>query len=207
MVPSLSEGDIVVMDDRPVHEVPKSGEAQRGCPMCTHNLLSRAMIGVAALMSCALVTIAPAEAKSKASGQYVTAVSGTVSGNVQQVGFRAMIQRQAIEYNLAGSAKNTDDNTVRFTLQGDKKRINKAVEAIRNVNLSPGTVDPSLNTFTVVGWTSVSRNISTPYDLVFTLRGDGATIKRKAAKEVWLEICDKAVKGEDVGKCNKDDDE
>jgi acylphosphatase len=126
-----------------------------------------------------------------------------------------MIQRQAIEYNLAGSAENTDDNTVRFSLQGDKHRIDKAVEAIRDgtkkssnvkVNLSAGTVDPNLNTFTVVGWTSVSRNISTPYDFVFTLRGDGTTIKRKAAKEIWLEICDKAVKDEDVGKCNKDDE-
>ncbi len=74
------------------------------------------------------------------------------------------------------------------------------------VSLSPATVDPNLNSCTVVGWTSVSRNISTPYDLVFTLRVDNTTIKKQAAKAVWLEICNKAVKGEDVGKCDKDDE-
>jgi hypothetical protein len=30
------------------------------------------------------------------------AISGTVTGNDQHVGFRAMIMKQAIEYNLAG---------------------------------------------------------------------------------------------------------
>jgi hypothetical protein len=37
----------------------------------------------------------------------------------------------------------------------------------------------------------------------------GATLPRrkmKAAKAVWLESCNKVVKGEDVGKCEKDDD-
>ena len=38
----------------------------------------------------------------------------------KQVGFRAMIQKQAIEYNLAASAKNNDNKTVQFSLQGDK---------------------------------------------------------------------------------------
>jgi acylphosphatase len=88
--------------------------------MSIHNLLSPKMIGVAALMSCVLVAIAPAQAKSKVRGQDVAAISGIVSGNVQQVGFRAMLQKQAIEYNLAGSAKNNDNKTVQFSLQGDK---------------------------------------------------------------------------------------
>jgi len=183
--------------------------------MCIHSPLNRAMIGAAAFMSCILVAIAPAQPKSKVSGQNRAAVSGMVSGNVQQVGFRAMIQKQAIEYNLAGSAKNNDDKTVQFTLQGDKNRINQAVAVIRNgtkhssnvkVSLSSATVDPNLNTFTVTGWTSVSRNITNPYDLVFTLRADNTTIKKQAAKAVWLGICNKAVKGDDVGKCEKDDD-
>jgi hypothetical protein len=34
------------------------------------------------------------------------AISGTVTGNDQHVGFRAMIMKQAIEYNLAGFTKN-----------------------------------------------------------------------------------------------------
>jgi acylphosphatase len=69
----------------------------------------------------------PAPAKPKVTGQNIIAVSGVVSGNVQQVGFRAMIQKQAIENNLAGSAKNNDDKTVQFSLQGDKNRVNQAL--------------------------------------------------------------------------------
>jgi acylphosphatase len=167
-------------------------------------------------MSCILVAIAPAWAKSNAHGHNVIAISGIVRGNVQRVGFRAMIQKQAIEYNLAGSAENKDDDkSVRFILQGDKKRIAQAVTAIRGgtkkssnvkVSLSPATVDPNLNTFTVIGWTSVSRNITNPYNLVFTQRSDNTKIKKRAAKAVWLEICNKAVNGEDLGKCNKNDD-
>ena len=34
------------------------------------------------------------------------AVDATVSGDDQQVGFRALVMKQAIEYNLAGSASN-----------------------------------------------------------------------------------------------------
>ena len=44
------------------------------------------------------------------------AISGTVTGNDQHVGFRAMIMKQAIEYNLAGFAKNEADGIVHFTL-------------------------------------------------------------------------------------------
>jgi acylphosphatase len=183
--------------------------------MSVHGLLNQAVIGVAALASCIMVASSSAPAKSNGSGQNVIAVSGVVSGNVQQVGFRAMIQKQAIENNLAGSAKNNDDKTVQFSLQGDQKRVNQALGVIRDgtkkssnvkVALSKATVDPDLNTFTVLGWTSVSRDIKNPYDLVFTLRADNTTIKKKAAKAVWLEICNQAVKGEDKGKCEKADD-
>jgi acylphosphatase len=173
------------------------------------------MICVAAVASWVVVAGDPAPAKSKVTGQNIIAVSGVVSGNVQQVGFRAMIQKQAIEYNLAGSTKNNDDKTVQFGLQGDKNRVNQALAVIRDgtkkssnvkVAVSNAAVDPDLNAFTVVGWTSVSRHINNPYDLVFKLRADNTTIKKKAAKVVWLQICNKAVKGEDVGKCEKDDD-
>jgi acylphosphatase len=69
---------------------------------------------------------------------------------------------------------------VQFSLQGNKNRVNQALAAIRDgtenssnvkVSVSPATVDPTLNTFTVVGWTSVSRNISNPYDLAFYPEG------------------------------------
>jgi hypothetical protein len=81
-----------------------------------------------------------------ATAQQKHAISATVTGNDQHVGFRAMIMKQAIKYNLAGSAKNDKDNIVRFTLQGDASRIDAAA------------VDPALSTFTVIDWTSTSRN-------------------------------------------------
>ena len=59
------------------------------------------------------------------------AISATVTGNDQEVGFRAMVMKQAIQYNLAGSAKNDANEIVWFTLQGDAGRIDKAVAAIR----------------------------------------------------------------------------
>jgi acylphosphatase len=182
--------------------------------MRINTLFRSEMIGVAAAMSYLVIGVAPASAKSGVKD--VTAVSGIVTGNVQEVGFRAMIQKQAIQYDLAGSAENNADKSVRFLLQGDKDRVKQALMAIRDgtkksshvkVSSSPAAVDPNLNTFTVVGWTSVSRNITNPYDLVFTLRPDNAAIKKKAAKRVWLEICNSSVKGEDVEKCDKDVDD
>ena len=59
--------------------------------MRTHGLFYR-RIGIAASMICILVAIAPDLAKSK---NNVTAVSGRVTGNVQKVGFGAMIQKLA----------------------------------------------------------------------------------------------------------------
>jgi len=59
------------------------------------------------------------------------AVEATVTGNDQQVGFRALVMKQAIEHNLAGSARNDANEIVRFTLQGDKKRIDSALATIQ----------------------------------------------------------------------------
>ena len=46
-------------------------------------------------------------------------ILATVTGDDQHVGFRAMIMKQAIKYNLAGSAKNEANEIVHFTLQGE----------------------------------------------------------------------------------------
>ena len=109
------------------------------------------------------------------------AISGTVTGNDQHVGFRAMIMKQAIEYNLAGFTKNLPNDVVSFVLQGDGKRLTDAVLAIQEgtkkssdikVSTAKDKVDPSLNAFTVFDWTSTTRNITTPYTLVFHLRPD-----------------------------------
>ena len=79
--------------------------------MRVFNLLRRRLLCIAAI-SCALVTIPCPLAQLNAKAQNVTAVSGIVTGDVQEVGFRAMIQRRAIQYNLAGSVENTNDKSV-----------------------------------------------------------------------------------------------
>jgi acylphosphatase len=181
-----------------------------------HKIVSKVAVLVASSLAWSVVAIAPAAAESSVAATNVTAVSGVVTGNVQKVGFRAMIQKQAIRYNLAGSARNDSDGSVHFVLQGLKDRVDEALDTIREgtkkssnvkVNVSPATIAPDANTFTVFGWTSVSRAISHPYDLVFNLRPDNTILKKHEAKAVWLEICEKTVQVADVGKCDKDNDD
>jgi len=147
-----------------------------------------------------------------------TPQTATISGgDIQKVGFRAMIQKQAIMYNLAGYARNNPDGTVALSLQGDKDRIDKTLDAIRvgaprsstdnTVDRAPATVQPSLRTFTVYGWTSTTRNITNPYDLVFTLRPGNDKISRSEAKNVWNAIAQGTLKGDDLAKFNKHLDE
>ena len=142
------------------------------------------------------------------------ALSGVVTGNDQHVGFRAMIMKQAIEYNLAGVAKNQTDGTVDFTLQGDQDRLDPALAAIRDgtkkssdidVHSAPASVSANLDTFTIVDWTSTTRNIATPYTLVFKRRGHDKVISKSEAKEVWREILRTTLKGEDLQKLGPDD--
>jgi len=142
------------------------------------------------------------------------AVLGTVTGNDQHVGFRAMIMKQAIEYNLAGFAKNEADGIVHFTLQGDPDRLVSALAAIRagtkkssNIKVSTAetAVDFALSTFTIVDWTSTSRNITTPYTLVFALRADDEAISRSETKGVWHQILRGTLHGDDLRKLRDDD--
>jgi acylphosphatase len=109
------------------------------------------------------------------------AISGTVSGNVQRVGFRAMILHVAIAYNLVGSVNSNSDGTVHFILQGDKIRIDHAV-------------------ITLVAWTSPSRHITNHYDLVFTPRADDKTIPMKETMKVYHEILRTTLNDEDLQK-------
>ncbi len=142
------------------------------------------------------------------------AISATVTGNDQHVGFRAMVMKQAIENNLAGFAKNDTNDVVRFTLQGDADRIDGAVATLRegtkkssNIKIStaPAAVDPGLSTFTIIDWTSTSRNITTPYTLVFKLRGDDKVISTSDAKAVWHGILKSTLSGEDLKKLGPND--
>ena len=142
------------------------------------------------------------------------AITATVMGEmVQKVGFRAMIQKRAIMYNLAGYTRNNPDGTVGVMLQGDKDRIDKTLEAISagNKNSSKANIigesaaafDPNLKTFTIFSWTSQSRNIKNPYDLVFNLRSADNEISGKDAKAVWNTIAEATLKGEDLAKFMK----
>jgi acylphosphatase len=142
------------------------------------------------------------------------AVKGIVSGAmIQKVGFRAMIQKQAIMYNLAGYARNIPDGTVSLSLQGDKNRIDRVLDAIRTgtkksshdnkVNVTGDALDPSLKTFTVFAWTSTTRNITTPYDLVFQLRPADDEISKKEASAAWNTIAERTLKGDDLAKFMK----
>jgi acylphosphatase len=142
------------------------------------------------------------------------AILATVIGDDQQVGFRAMIMKQAIEYNLAGSAKNEANGIVHFTFQGNSDRVDEALVAIRagtkkssNIGVSANqtAIDPGLSTFTIIDWTSTSRNITTPYTLVFTLRADDKTIYKSEAKDVWHQILRTTLHGEDLQKLGGDD--
>jgi acylphosphatase len=164
-----------------------------------------AMLIVAALACATTAT----NARENNAGQ--AAVSGTISGAViQKVGFRAMIQKQAIMYNLAGYARNNADGTVALSLQGDKHRIDKVLEAIRagtkrsstdnKVNAASASLDPNLNTFTVFGWTSTTRNITNPYDLVFHLRPTDEPISKKEAEAAWNSIAESTLNGDDLTK-------
>jgi acylphosphatase len=142
------------------------------------------------------------------------AIKGIVSGAmIQKVGFRAMIQKEAIMYNLAGYARNIPDGTVSISLQGDKHRIDKVLDAIRTgtkkssrdnkVSVTDDALDPSLKTFTVVQWTSTTRNITNPYDLVFQLRPADDEISPKQAKAAWTTIAESTLKGDDLAKFMK----
>ena len=134
----------------------------------------------------AMLTAGEASARARSRSRASSAAQA-----IQKVGFRAMIQKQAIMYNLAGYARNIPDGTVSISLQGDKDRIDKVLDAIRagskkssqdnKVSVTDDALDPNLKTFTVYGWTSTSRNITNPYDLVFQLRPANDEISTKQA--------------------------
>ena len=137
------------------------------------------------------------------------AITATVIGEkVQKVGYRAMIQKQAIMYNLAGYARNNPDGTVGVMLQGDEDQLIRTLEVISagNKNSSKANIigetrvpfEANLKTFTVFGWTSTSRNISDPYNLVFNLRPANSEISPKDADAIWNSIVESTLKGDDL---------
>jgi acylphosphatase len=146
------------------------------------------------------------------------AIAATVTGaQVQKVGFRVMVQKEAIMYNLAGSARNNTDETVSVTLQGDRNGIDQVVAAMKagskkssknnTVAVVPAQPEPNLKTFTVFNWTSTTRNIMTPYNLVFPLRPNDNQISPNEAKAVWNNIAENTLKGDDLTKVKQHQDD
>ena len=142
------------------------------------------------------------------------AVEATVTGNDQQVGFRALVMKQAIEYNLSGSARNDENEVVHFTLQGDKQRIDLALATIQEgtkrstdikITTTSAAIDPALNAFTIVDWTSSSRNITNKYNLVFELRANDTAISPTDAKAAWRQILEKTLDADDLKKLQPND--
>lgn len=142
------------------------------------------------------------------------AVAATVTGSDQQVGFRAAIMKQAIEYNLAGSARNDANEIVHFILQGDKYRIDSAVATLQEgtkrssdieITTTSTAIDPALNAFTIVDWTSSSRNITNKYNLIFELRADDTAISPTDAKAAWHQILEKSLDADDLKKLQPND--
>ena len=79
-----------------------------------------------ALLLAAVLASGSALLTAGAVGAQQQAITATVPGEkIQKVGFRAMIQKEAIMYNLAGFARNNPDGTVDVSLQGDKGRIDR----------------------------------------------------------------------------------
>jgi acylphosphatase len=142
-----------------------------------------------------------------------TAVQATVTGQDEGVGFRAAVMKQAIAYNLAGSAVNEPNNIVTVTLQGDGKRIDKAIDTLRTdkkfpgitIATQPAKVVSYLETFTIVDWTSSSRHIATPYTLVFDLREEDDEVSAADAKGEWHEILEDNLDADDLKKLDADD--
>jgi acylphosphatase len=169
-------------------------------------LADRVVELLASILICALATVLASAANAQEE-----AITATVIGEkVQKVGYRAMIEKQAIMYNLAGYARNNPDGTVGVELQGNKDRIAKTLEAVSagNKKSSQANIigeaqapfDPNLKTFTIFSWTSASRGISNPYDLVFNLRPTNDEISGKEAEAVWNSIAESTLKGEDLAK-------
>ena len=63
-----------------------------------------------------------------------------VSGIVQGVGFRYMVQMAAMQYSLKGEVENLEDMTVRISCEGEEDSITEFIRAVRNAD-SPMRVD------------------------------------------------------------------
>ena len=84
--------------------------------------------------------------------------------------------------------------------QGPRRDPRRKQEVVtgNTVNLADAALDPNLDSFTVFAWTSTSRNITNPYDLVFHLRPANDEMSKKEAAAVWNTIAESTLKGDDL---------
>ena len=61
-----------------------------------------------------------------------TRLSVLISGRVQGVGFRAFVQRQALDLHLSGYAENLSDGRVEVVAEGDKDELEHLLVKLRN---------------------------------------------------------------------------
>lgn len=132
----------------------------------------------------------------------LSALEGWVHGDVQKVGFRAFIFKQAIRYNLGGLIENQLDGSVHFILQGRSGRLRDALEAIKqgpekarvtDVKTSASPVRKDINAVTVKGWTSKSRDFDYPVDLVYPLRPNDEALSPAEASGIFKKIIREAM--------------
>lgn len=130
------------------------------------------------------------------------AVEGVISGDVQKVGFRAFIFRQAIQYNLGGVIENLPNGTVHFMLQGESPLLEKALVVIRQgpakssvkgIEVKNVAVQKNLPSVTVKGWTSVTRDFHQPVDLIYVLRKNRQPITEAEMRRIYQGIIRKAM--------------
>jgi acylphosphatase len=58
-------------------------------------------------------------------------VHGIISGRVQNVFFRAFIEKNAIELNLTGWVRNLSNGCVEFIAEGNEKKLNELIKKTR----------------------------------------------------------------------------
>ena len=126
--------------------------------------------------------------------QKLAAMEGWVHGNVQQVGFRAFIFKQAIRYNLGGFIENQPDGSVHFILQGQSVRLDEALTFIKqgpekavvtDVKVVPCPAWKDIASVIVKGWTSKSRDFGHPVDLVYPLRQEDQVLSDVESRQIF----------------------
>jgi acylphosphatase len=145
----------------------------------------------------AAVFLTPFTVFAEGEAQKLAAVEGWVHGNVQQVGFRAFIFKQAIRYNLGGFIENQAAGSVHFILQGQAARLDEALTLIKqgpekavvaDVKAAPCPVREDITSVTVKGWTSASRAFDHPVDLVYPLRQEDQVLSDVESRQIFKKI-------------------